>query len=84
MPCWECLRRMSSQILEALSVEDLSWLARTYLANLEAQERNILVERILSEPEVISELKGALVQKALLESQDFEKTLNYIIRKNER
>ena len=69
------------QILEALSVEDLSWLARTYLANLEAQERNILVERILSKPELISELKGALVQKALLESQDFEKTLNYISRK---
>ena len=69
------------QILEALSVEDLSWLARTYLANLEAQERNILVERILSEPEVISELKSALVQMALLESQDFEETLNYITQK---
>ena len=69
------------QILEALSVEDLSWLARTYLANLEAQERNILVERILSEPELISELKSALVQMALLESQDFEETLNYITQK---
>ena len=69
------------QILEALSIEDLSWLARTYLANLEAQERNILVERILSEPELISELKSALVQMALLESQDFEETLNYISRK---
>ena len=69
------------QILEALSVEDLSWLSRTYLANLEAQERNILVERILSEPELISELKSALVQMALLESQDFEETLNYITQK---
>ena len=69
------------QILEALSVEDLSWLSRTYLANLEAQERNILVERILSEPELISELKSALVQMALLESQEFEETLNYITQK---
>ena len=69
------------QVLEAMSVEDLSWLARTYLANLEAQERNILVDRILSKPELISELKSALVQKALQESQDFEKTLNYISRK---
>ena len=69
------------EILEAQSVDELSWLARTYLANLEAQERNILVDRILSDPEVISELKSALVQKALLESQDFEKTLNYISRK---
>ena len=69
------------QILESLSIEDLSWLSRTYLANLEAQERNILVERILSEPELISELKSALVQMALLESQEFEETLNYITQK---
>ena len=69
------------EILEAQSVDELSWLARTYLANLEAQERNILVERILSEPELISELKSALVQMALLESQEFEETLNYITQK---
>ena len=69
------------QVLEALSEEELSRLAREYLAELEPQERNIVVDRILTVPEVFPELRVDAVRRALLESQDFEATLNYIIQR---
>lgn len=69
------------QVLKALSSEDLAWLAKNYLTKLEPQERNRVVDRILREPDLILELKKELVQSALLESKDFEKTLNYIAQK---
>ena len=70
------------QVLEELSPEELSWLAREYLAKLNAQERNFLVDRILSEPKLIAELGVELVQVTLLESQDLEETLDYITLKS--
>ena len=69
------------QVLEALSPEELSWLARAYLTKLNAQERNVLVDRILREPRLITELGIEFVQVTLLESQDLEETLDYITLK---
>ena len=69
------------QVLEVLSEEELSRLAREYLAELEPQERNIVVDRILTVPEIFPELRVDAVRRALLESEDFEATLNYIIQR---
>ena len=69
------------QVLDALSVEDLSWLARKYLAALQPQKANLLVDRILRVPELIPELKVESVRETLLESQDFEETLNYLTQR---
>ena len=69
------------QVLEALSPEELSWLAKAYLTKLNAQERNVLVDRILREPKLITELGVEFVQVTLLESQDLEETLDYITLK---
>lgn len=69
------------QVLEALSEEELSGLAKDYLAELEPQERNVVVDRILTVPEVFPELRVDAVRRELLESQDIEATLNYIIQR---
>ena len=66
------------QVLEVLSTEELSWLATAYLTRLNAQERNVLVDRILREPKLMAELGVELVQVTLLESQGLEETLKYI------
>ena len=70
-----------SQILNSLPEVDLSWLAKKYLAVLDPQQKNVLVERILRVPELFAELKVDSVNKALMESQDLEATLSYIIQK---
>lgn len=70
------------QVLEKLSPEELSWLAKEYLTKLNAQVTNVLVDRVLREPELITELGVELVQVTLLESQDFEEALDYIILKS--
>ena len=69
------------QVLEALAPDELSWLAKAYLTKLNAQERNVLVDRILREPKLITELGVEFVQVTLLESQDLEETLDYITLK---
>ncbi|MXX25406.1 MAG: hypothetical protein F4Z82_08195 [Caldilineaceae bacterium SB0668_bin_21] len=69
------------QVLEALSPDELSWLAKAYLTKLNAQERNVLVDRILREPKLITELGVEFVQVTLLKSQDLEETLDYIALK---
>ena len=69
------------QVLEKLSPDELSWLAKEYLTKLNAQVINVLVDRVLREPELITELGVELVQVTLLESQDFEEALDYITLK---
>ena len=69
------------QVLKKLSPEELSWLAKEYLTKLNAKVINVLVDRVLREPELITELGVELVQVTLLESQDFEETLDYITLK---
>ena len=69
------------QVLEKLSPEELSWLAKEYLTKLNAQMINVLVDRVLREPKLITELGVELVQVTLLESQDFEEALDYITLK---
>ncbi len=66
------------KVLEELSTEELSWLAKEYLTKLNAQERNVLVDRILREPKLIAELGVELVQVTLFESQDLDEMLEYI------
>ena len=66
------------QVLEALSPDELSWLAKAYLTKLNAQERNVLVDRILREPKLIAELGVELVQVTLFGSQDLDEMLEYI------
>ena len=69
------------QVLHDLTEEDLSWLASKFLTDLTPQQRNMVVDRILSVPEVKPELKAEPVRRALLESREFELTLNYIIQR---
>ena len=69
------------QVLEKLSPEELSWLAKEYLTKLTSKVRNVLVDRVLREPGLITELGVELVQVTLLDSQDFEETLDYITSK---
>ena len=66
------------KVLEELSTEELSWLAKEYLTKLNAQERNVLVDRILREPKLIAELGVELVQVTLFGSQDLDEMLEYI------
>ena len=70
-----------SQIIDALSAVELSWLAKAYLAVLDPQQKNVLVDSILRVPELISELKVDSVYRALLESNEFDATLAFIIQK---
>ena len=44
------------QVLGMLSPEELSWLAKAYLTGLDVQERNVLVDRVLREPHLMTEL----------------------------
>ena len=67
-----------TQILDSLSTEELTWLSRDYLAVLENRMRNVLVDRILRQPELKAELNARPVRGALLESEDFERSLNYV------
>ena len=69
------------KILYALSPEELSHLARDILKVLEPREKNILVDRILSDPGLISELGTGVVRGALLGGQDFEQRLNYVVQR---
>ena len=71
-------------VLDLLSVEDISFLAVELLVELEPQERNVLVDRILSAPELLPELKAVPVRSAILDSQNLSSTLNYIIQKKKK
>ncbi len=73
-----------TQILDALSVEELTWLAEDYLSVLDERLRNILVDRILRQPEIKAELNAGIVRGALLASKDFEGALNYVGQRTER
>lgn len=67
-----------TQILDTLSVEELTWLAKDYLAVLDEQMRNVLVDRILRQPVIKADLNAGIVRGALLAGTDFEGTLNYV------
>ena len=71
-------------VLDLLSVEDISFLAVELLVELEPQERNVLVDQILSAPELLPELKAVPVRSAILDSQNLSSTLNYIIQKKKK
>ena len=68
----------TQQLLDAFSTEDLTWLASLYLNNLVAEERNILIDRVLRQPGLMAELGNEVVRQALLDTQDFAQALNYI------
>lgn len=68
----------TGQIIDALSAEALSKLVRAYLAELEPRETNVLVDAILSEPGLMSELDSELVRQTLLESPNLQAALEYL------
>ena len=73
----------TQQLVDEYSPEDLTWLVNAYLTGLDAQRRNVLFDRLLRQPELIAELRKELVQKTLLESQDFTQALNYIAKNSQ-
>ena len=73
-----------AQILDALSVDELTWVAEDYLPVLDERLRNILVDRILRQPEIKSDLSTGVVRGALLASKDIEGSLNYVGQRSER
>ena len=68
----------TQQLLDAFSTEDLTWLAGSYLSNLDAQERNVLIDRVLRQPGLMAELGNEVVRKALFDTQDIAQALDYI------
>ena len=70
----------SVKVLAALSSEALYHLSEDYLAVLEPREKNILVDRILRNPGLQSEIGSVVVRDSLLEGQYFEERLNYIVQ----
>ena len=68
-------------VLELLSAEDISFLAVELLSELEPQERNVVVDRILSAPALLAELRVESVRAAILDSPNPGSALNYIIQK---
>ena len=68
----------AQQLLDAFSTEDLTWLANSYLTILDAQKRNVLIDRVLRQPGLMAELGNEVVRKALTDSQDFAQALDYI------
>ncbi len=68
----------AQQLLDAFSTEDLTRLVNSYLTNLDAQDRNVLVDRVLRQPGLMAELGQEVVRQALLDAQDFSQALNFI------
>lgn len=66
------------QILISLTVDELSWLARVYLIELEPEDSNDLVDRILDQPEITPELKVDWVRTAILSFGDIRAVLNFV------
>lgn len=73
----------TQHLVDEYGTEDLTWLVNAYLTGLDAQRRNILIDLLLRQPELITELRKELVQKTLLESQDFTQALNYIAKNSQ-
>lgn len=74
----------AQQLVDVYSPEELTWLVNAYLAGLGAQRSSLLLDRLLRQPELIAELQKELVQKTLLESQDFTRVLNYIAKNSQK
>lgn len=68
----------AQQLLDLFSTEDLTRLVNSYLTNLDAQDRNVLVDRVLRQTGLLAELGNEVVRKALIDAQDFSQALNYI------
>jgi len=73
----------TQHLVDEYATEDLTWLVNAYLTNLDVQRRNILIDRLLRQPELITELRKELLQKTLLDSQDFTQALNYIAKNSQ-
>ena len=69
-------------VLMDLSTEDLSWLT-IYLAELPLHETNLLVDRILQEPALMSKLRFEDMRQALLESPNIQETLDFLASQEE-
>ena len=69
-------------VLMDLSTEDLSWLT-IYLAELPLHETNLLVDRILQEPALMSKLRFEDMRQALLESPNIQETLDFLASREE-
>ena len=73
----------TQQLVDVYSPEELTWLVNAYLAGLGAQRSSLLLDRLLRQPELIAELQKGLVQRTLLESQDFAQALDYIAKNSQ-
>lgn len=69
-------------VLLDLSTEDLSWLT-IYLVELPLHETNLLVDRILQEPALMSKLRFEDMRQALLESPNIQETLDFLASREE-
>ncbi len=66
------------KVIAALSPEDLAWLV-TYLTELPSDDTNLLVATILREPRLMSQLKFENIRRAVLESQNLQATLDFLV-----
>jgi hypothetical protein len=65
------------QLAAHFAPEDLRWLA-TYIAQMEPRESNLLVERLLRDPELMNRLQYEPVRQAVLQSQNVDETLAFL------
>ena len=70
----------TQELLNAFASEELSWLVTSYLTTLSERNRNILIDRLLGQPELMAELSTETVMTALFDAQDFSQALNYVLQ----
>lgn len=70
-------RRSLVRLSAVFEAEDLRWLAR-YIAQMEPRESNLLVERLLRDPNLMEKLQHEPVRQAVVGSQNVEETLAFL------
>ncbi len=66
-----------SRLTDVYAAEDLRWLAR-YIAELDAGESNMLVQRLIRDPGLMAKLQNEPVRQAVLASENVEETLAFL------
>ena len=76
------LESARSLLLGELDTSQLSLIAATYLKALSPQDAELLANFVLNNPALISLLESETVQEALLQSQNLQAALNFLVKGN--
>ena len=76
------LESARSLLLGELDTSQLSLIAATYLTALSSQDAELLANFVLNNPALISLLESETVQEALLQSQNLQAALSFLVKGN--